>query len=714
MRRNGSQLRQAGGKEEGVDAPQLVAVAVDNDKSSQFAIKWAADHILPKNEIFILLHVRRKITAIPSPSGLQIPITDMDDEIASAYLEQINLQTKELLLPFQCFCSRRGLQCREVILNDSDVPKAIVDYVIYQSVDKLVLGSSNRSAFMRPFKNMDVPTAVSKAAPEFCSVYIISKGKISSVRPATRPKKLSANKFQELDATGSHFQSVKSSPDVVGSSGIQNKRFESNLYDHSSFSNPQIRSPSGYGGSNWQTVSESVSNGLGHMPPIPKRESGFRSNLSLDDMESEISKLKLEVKQAMYLYEDSAQEANPGNMSFETMKTACLTEEMTGSSKVAFNKQRSRLPLPESPVATKLEKETNYENNVNNTWLQEIAEKRIELETISSNIRYRRYSVEEILKATDNFSDSLKVGEGGYGPVFKSTLDHTLVAIKILRSDVTQGIKQFHKEVEVLSCIRHPNMVLLMGACPEYGCLVYEYMSNGSLEDRLFCSPGTPPLSWQLRFKIAAEIATGLLFLHQTKPEPLVHRDLKPGNILLDSNFVCKIADVGLARLIPPSTIGATQCHMTATAGTFCYIDPEYQKSGLVSTKSDIYAFGIILLQLVTARPPMGLTHNVENSLEMGNFEQLLDPNLQNWPTEHALKLATLGLECAELRRKDRPDLATVVLPHLYELRDFAESTLNSSWQNSRWNSRSLREKSSLSGVEDFVIIERNRPTFTH
>lgn len=96
-------------------------------------------------------------------------------------------------------------------------------------------------------------------------------------------------------------------------------------------------------------------------------------------------------------------------------------------------------------------------------------------------------------------------------------------------------------------------MVLLLGACPEYGCLVYEYMSNGSLEDRLLQRGNSKPLSWQHRFRIAAEIGTGLLFLHQTKPEPLVHRDLKPGNILLDRNFVSKISDVGLARLVPPS-----------------------------------------------------------------------------------------------------------------------------------------------------------------
>ena len=218
-------------------------------------------------------------------------------------------------------------------------------------------------------------------------------------------------------------------------------------------------------------------------------------------------------------------------------------------------------------------------------------------------------------------------------------------------------------------------MVLLLGACPEYGCLVYEYMSNGSLDDRLFCRGNTHPIPWQLRFRIAAEIGTGLLFLHQTKPEPLVHRDLKPANILLDRNYVSKISDVGLARLVPPSVADTvTQYRMTSAAGTFCYIDPEYQQTGMLGVKSDIYSLGIIFLQLLTASPPMGLTHHVGRAIEKGTFADMLDPKVSGWPVEDALSLAKIGIRCAELRRRDRPDLGKEVLPELNRLRELAEN----------------------------------------
>lgn len=237
-------------------------------------------------------------------------------------------------------------------------------------------------------------------------------------------------------------------------------------------------------------------------------------------------------------------------------------------------------------------------------------------------------------------------------------------------------------------------MVLLVGACPEYGCLVYEYMDNGSLEDRLFRRNNTPPIPWPTRFKIASEIATALLFLHQTKPEPLVHRDLKPANILLDRNYVSKISDVGLARLVPPSIANSvTQYRMTAAAGTFCYIDPEYQQTGLLGVKSDIYSLGVMLLQIITARPAMGLAHQVEEAIAMGKFSEILDQTVVDWPTEEALSLAKMALRCCELRKKDRPDLDTVVLPQLNWLRDFGINSVAIWNEKNRFGSSTYNPK---------------------
>ncbi|GJW05575.1 retrovirus-related pol polyprotein from transposon TNT 1-94 [Tanacetum coccineum] len=272
-----------------------------------------------------------------------------------------------------------------------------------------------------------------------------------------------------------------------------------------------------------------------------------------------------------------------------------------------------------------------------------------------------------------------EISEGGYGLVFKAKLDHTHVAIKVLRPDAKQGKQQFQQEVDIISRMRHPNLVLLLGACPEYGCLIYEFMNYGSLEDRLIRRNNIPSMPWQIRFSIAADIATGLLFLHQAKPEPLVHRDLKPRNILLDRNYVCKIANVGLARLVPSSIADSvTQYHMTSAAGTFCYIDPEYQQMGQLGVKSDVYSLGVMLLQIITARPPIGLMHIVRLAISKRKFLDVLDLTVLDWPIEEALTSANVALMCAKLMKKDRPDLGSFILPELDKLREFGMNTESS------------------------------------
>ncbi|KAL2234815.1 UNVERIFIED_CONTAM: U-box domain-containing protein 34 [Sesamum indicum] len=401
------------------------------------------------------------------------------------------------------------------------------------------------------------------------------------------------------------------------------------------------------------------------------------------ELEEELRRLKLELKQTTERYNAACQEAETAKEKVRDLvqwksEEASRIEEAKQSREAALaiverEKQKCKAALEIAQKAQRIaELETEKRKRAELKFKQESEEKqRAMTELAHSMVRYRHYAIEEIEVATNYFSSSNKIGEGGYGPVYKATMDHTAVAIKVLKSEETEGLKQFQQEVEVLSRMRHPNMVILLGACPEYGCLVYEYMENGCLEDRLFCKDGTPPLPWTTRFQIAADIATALNFLHHTRPEPLVHRDLKPANILLDKNFVSKISDVGLSRLVPPSVVDSvTQYHMTAAAGTFCYIDPEYQQTGMLGTKSDIYSFGILLLQIITAKSPMGLTHQVESAIETGRFPEILDQNIKDWPIEEALSFAKLALKCCELRRRDRPDLDTVILPELERLRD--------------------------------------------
>ncbi|KAF8407365.1 hypothetical protein HHK36_006493 [Tetracentron sinense] len=723
-----------------------VAVAIDKDKGSQYAMKWAVDHLLSKGQTATLIHVKHKASSIPTPMGNHVSISDVNDGVASAYRQQIDNQARELFLPFRCFCTRKDIQCRDVILEDADIAKALVEFVSHSAIENLVVGAPSRNSFIKRFKAADVPSSVSKEAPDFCNVYVISKGKISSARSATRTAPTNSHSRYQTqnqanlkhDPTDAHFTQNSSSkvaerrsfepqnshdelesirspftrrgrngksygelslPDTdisfVSSGRPSIDHMFPSLYDNlESGRTPRLSNGSDLDNRSFESpmTHKSVDLNSLHEFSSISQESGRTSlsSQSMEDVEAEMRRLKLELKQTMDMYSTACKEALTAKQKArelhywkieeeQRLEEARLAEEaalaIAEREKIKCKAAIERAEASQRIAELEAQKRMNAEMNA----LKEAEEKNKVLTTLAhSDVRYRKYTIEEIEAATEFFTESRKIGEGGYGPVYKCYLDHTPVAIKVLRPDAAQGRSQFQQEVEVLSCIRHPNMVLLLGACPEYGCLVYEYMANGSLDDRLFRRGNTPVLSWQLRFRIAAEIGTGLLFLHQTKPEPLVHRDLKPGNILLDRNYVSKISDVGLARLVPPSVANnVTQYRMTSTAGTFCYIDPEYQQTGMLGIKSDIYSLGIMLLQLITAKPPMGLTHHVERSIEKGTFTEMLDPAVLDWPVEEALGFAKLSLQCAELRRKDRPDLGKVILPELNRLRALAEENMH-------------------------------------
>ncbi|VVB01466.1 unnamed protein product [Arabis nemorensis] len=681
-----------------------ITLAIDRDKESQNALKWAVDNLLTRGQTLTLLHI--KVKQPPSlPYSGSNPNKPGDD-------------STELFLPFRCYCARKDINCQDVTIEDFSAAKGIIDYVQHNAVESLVLGASKMTLLR--FKATDVSNTVMKKAPSFCTVYAITRGKISSMRSATSSPPNSTMRhaqpsnsnvewrqhtmqrtqdeiafkspFSRRGHEGTYTPSVTDSDISFVSSGRHSvDRMFPSFYD---MDVPRLSVSSEYEANrcSFATSSspdkQSIDLGSSYTAFSSSSLESGRTSCSLqsqDEVEAEMRKLKMELKHTMEMYNSACKEAIAAKkMAAELRKWKAETEhqleEVRHSKEAAMataenEKEKSRVAIEAAMAAQRIaELESQKRKHI-----ETAEEKKRAVNSLAQTCsRYRHYKIEEIEEATEDFAPSRKIGEGGYGPVYKGILDYTPVAIKVLRPDAAQGRSQFQREVEVLTSMRHPNMVLLLGACSEYGCLVYEHMSNGSLEDLLFRRGNSPILSWRLRFRIAAEIATGLHFLHQMKPEPLVHRDLKPGNILLDHHFKSKISDVGLARLVPPSVADTvTQYRMTATAGTFCYIDPEYQQTGMLGTKSDIYSFGIMLLQILTAKPPMGLTHHVEKAIEKGTFAEILDPVVHDWPVEEALVAAKIGLQCSELRRKDRPDLGNVVLPELNRLRDLAEESLN-------------------------------------
>ncbi|XP_022732533.1 U-box domain-containing protein 33-like [Durio zibethinus] len=279
------------------------------------------------------------------------------------------------------------------------------------------------------------------------------------------------------------------------------------------------------------------------------------------------------------------------------------------------------------------------------------------------------FSLADVEAATCNFSESFKIGMGGHGCVYKGEMLGRTVAIKKLYPHNMQGQSEFRQEAQVLSKLQHPHLVTLLGVCPEAWSLVYEYLPKGSLQDRLFKKTSVSPLTWETRARIVAEISSALCFLHCNKPEKIVHGDLKPENILLDSELSCKICDFGISRLVTEDTLYCPSFRRSSEPkGAFPYSDPEFHRIGVLTPKSDIYAFGLIILQILTGRPPVGLAGEVRKAVSCGKLASILDTSAGEWPTFVARRLVDLGLQCCELYGRDRPDLRPSLVRELGQL----------------------------------------------
>ncbi|CAK7325698.1 unnamed protein product [Dovyalis caffra] len=298
----------------------------------------------------------------------------------------------------------------------------------------------------------------------------------------------------------------------------------------------------------------------------------------------------------------------------------------------------------------------------------------------SSNLK--SFSFGELKAATRNFRPDSVLGEGGFGCVFKGWIDeHSLtaakpgtgvvIAVKRLHQESSQGHQEWLAEINYLGQLYHPNLVKLIGYCLEddHRLLVYEFMPKGSLENHLFRRASYfQPLSWNLRMKVALDAAKGLAYLHSDKAK-VIYRDFKASNILLDSNYMAKLSDFGLAKDGPT---GSKSHVSTRVMGTYGYAAPEYMATGHLTTKSDVYSFGVVLLEMLSGRRAIDKNRpsKEQNLVEWARpylsskrrIFQVMDARIQGqYSTSDAVKAANLAIQCLSAEPKYRPHIEEVV-----------------------------------------------------
>lgn len=333
----------------------------------------------------------------------------------------------------------------------------------------------------------------------------------------------------------------------------------------------------------------------------------------------------------------------------------------------------------------------------------------------SSNLK--GFSFSELKLATRNFRPDSVLGEGGFGSVFKGWIDENsftatkpgtgmVIAVKRLNQEGFQGHREWLAEVNYLGQLYHPNLVKLVGYCleDEHRLLVYEFMPRGSLENHLFRRGSYfQPLSWNLRLKVALGAAKGLAFLHSAETK-VIYRDFKTSNILLDSDYNAKLSDFGLAKDGPT---GDKSHVSTRVMGTYGYAAPEYLATGHLTTRSDVYSYGVVLLEMLSGRRavdknrPTGEHSLVEWSkpylANKRKVFRVLDNRLEGQYTmDVAHKAATLALRCLSMEAKFRPNMDEVVKA-LEELQDSKETTNNNHNNNTGNGTRSRRRNSEVS-----------------
>lgn len=700
-----------------------VAVGKSLDKTIPL-LRWTLNHF--RNAEIVILHAHQPSVTIPTLLG-KLPASQASPAVVSAFRRVEREQTMKLLNKYLNICQAARVKASIIVTEADQVQKGIVDLVIKHNIQKLVIGAVPENC-MKVKRNSGKANYTAKNAPPFCEVWFIHKGKHIWTREASETPCSSSSCAQpELAATESlrcrSFQYGKSelleseylqpnsARTTIGCgtrSWVQGEIIETeSTFSSKAFSCSSNWSPQNSSGGYLDTYLEDMEERINKQLIETKREAEAVTEEAFAEL-LKCQRLEVDAMEAIRkvnLFESAhgrevklRKEAEDALRATVQEQQKFLNEREEISGELQMTMRNIALLDSRAQEANRRRDEAADElsliqESISTLWQERQQIRRQKMEALRWLERWRsrgqvgaahcngvigfaeelpelaEFSLSDLQNATCNFSNSFKIVQGGYGCIYKGEMLGRTVAIKKFHQHSMQGPLEFHQEVQILGSLQHPHLITLLGFCPEAWSIVYEYLPNGTLQDHLFRKGNNSLLTWNTRARMIAEIASALCFLHSFKPETIIHGDLKPETVLLDSSLSCKMCGFEFSRLVNEESLLRPSFRLsTEPKGAFTYTDPEFLRTGILTTKSDIYSFGLIVLQLLTGRTPAGLTVLVRNAASCGKLSSILDSSAGEWPSAVATRLVELGLQCCQQNHRDRPDLTPALVRELEQL----------------------------------------------
>ncbi|KAM3730043.1 hypothetical protein ACB098_12G057900 [Castanea mollissima] len=650
-------------REREFDVEETIFVAVSKKvEESKSTLFWVIENFAGKRICVLHVHQPQFVAELTNRYFNGNRVKQLDVE---ALMEVERQKMHELLEQYRHVILQAGVEADKLWIETDNIEKGIVDIVARHDIRWLVMGAAAEKYYSKKLVELKSKKAifVCQQSPTSCNVWFVCKGCLIYTRGGRKDKSdleiapplllLNSDMENELPENLESQSLTDELRFLAAEQGVDDlerisRSFSLQCSAHSSSSTDMLVGTSML--TSWPTHEAKALEDLCAKELTQKKE--IEEALTREKKEKERMKSRKDELMKKLQNVQDQKSILEGRLEEYQSTVQELEEKIISAVEllISFKEKRDRLRIERGNAVAEVKKLSKSLNG--------------EVSSFCS-VQIPTFSFMEINELTHDFDPSRKIGEGRYGTVYRGILRHMHVAIKMLPSYGSQSQLDFQKEVEVLSRVRHPNLVTLIGTCPESRSLVYEYLKNGSLADHLACKGNTSPLSWQIRTQIVADICSALIFLHSNKP-CIIHGNLKTSKVLLDANFVSKLGDLGIFHLIPQKEHPAYTTKLCNNLkGVSMYMDPEYLETGKLTPESDIYSFGILMLQILTGRPLLSVVKDVKCALENENFNAVLDFSAGDWPLEQAKQLAQLGLRCCERHPLNRPDLVLEIWPLL-------------------------------------------------